>query len=348
MEEYARLVLDDAMLTTEIKESRHSLAAAVLHLQQGSHGQLSASAVDSSDELFLIHRDILRDVGCEISTSSEYERADESEVAAVAGKRLSEALRVIEEYGKTLDRDFSAAIERLRYRGYEIERRLALTIRARVRFSKVRLYVLLTEALCCADWYATAEAALEGGAQCLQLREKDLTDRELLERAKRLADLCREHDALFIVNDRPDIAVLSNAHGVHLGQDDLSVSDARRTLCSNMLVGVSTHTPKQLAEAADAVPDYIAVGPMFATPTKPQDHIAGPRALAAARESTSLPLVAVGGIDPGNAREVLSAADCCLCVCRSVISTPDVAASAARLQTVANCAQDAGNSGGCS
>jgi thiamine-phosphate pyrophosphorylase len=194
-----------------------------------------------------------------------------------------------------------------------------------------RLYVLITESLCRVAWFETAAAVLAGGADVLQLREKGLSDRELLRRAQRLAALCREFGALFIVNDRPDIASLSGADGVHLGQDDMTVADARRILTPNTMVGVSTHNIEQFYAAADAAPDYIAVGPMFATATKPQDHIAGPETLAQARQHCSIPLVAIGGISQSNASAVLAAAPCCLCVCQAVISQPDPRRAAAEL-----------------
>ena len=103
---------------------------------------------------------------------------------------------------------------------------------------------------------------------------------------------------------------------------------------STSIVGVSTHTIEQVTEAAAESPDYIAVGPMFDTPTKPQDHIAGPATLAEARKYTSLPLVAIGGITAENAHEVLSSAVYCLCVCTAVIAQPDVEGAAARLRTL--------------
>ncbi|MBU0717316.1 MAG: thiamine phosphate synthase, partial [Planctomycetes bacterium] len=184
------------------------------------------------------------------------------------------------------------------------------------------------------DWFATAEAALEGGADCLQLREKDLPDRELLGRARRLGDFCREHGALFIVNDRPDLAVLSGADGVHLGQDDVTVSQARRIMPSTAIIGVSTHTLEQFDEAIAQAPDYIALGPMFPTATKPQDYVAGPEMLAEASSRTSLPLVAIGGINNANAGQVLSRAWCSLCVCSAVVAQTDVAAATARLSAV--------------
>ncbi len=325
MEEYARLGLEDAGLSGEIKETRHALAKAVADFEDRC--RLTTGSLIAA-------RDILGDVGTEVETETEYQRSDESHVATAAGKRLSEAFRVIEEYGKTLDADFAAAMEKLRYRGYEIERRLALTLRAKERFDHVRLYVIITETHCRSGWFATAEAALTGGADCLQLREKNLPDRELLDRAKRLAVLCREHEALFILNDRPDIAVAVGAHGVHLGQDDVPVSAARRILPASGIIGVSTHTIEQVEEAAAEAPDYLAVGPMFDTATKPQSHIAGTATLAAARSRTALPLVAIGGISVQNASDVLAAARCTLCVCRSVTAQNDVESAARSLRKV--------------
>ncbi len=319
MEEYARLGLGDAGLSTAIKETRHALVHAI--------------PTRLGDQL-IPARDITGDVGCEVSVPAEYERSDSRCVALTAGKRLGEALRAIEEYGKTVDSAFAARVEKIRYRAYEIERRLGLTVRAQDRFGCVRLYVILTESLCSGEWFATAEAALQGGADCLQLREKTLSDRVLLERAKRLAGLCHERDALFIVNDRPDVAAISGADGVHLGQDDIPIVDARRMLPPSCMVGISTHTPAQAAAAAATAPDYIAVGPMFATATKPQTQIAGPQALAAARAHTSLPLVSIGGIDVSNVHDVLSSAACTVGVCRAVIAQPDVVDAASRLRAL--------------
>lgn len=324
MEDFARLVLDDAGLSSEMKHARHALAEVCSVFEKRS---------DAKPGLLISARDIVHDVGCDVATPSEPARRDNLDVAIAAGKRLSEAFRAIEEYGKTLDATFAAAIEKLRYRGYEIERRLAMTVRAKANFGQVRLYVILTEALCVGDWFTTAEATLRRGADCLQLREKDLPDRELLVRAKRLATLCREHEALLIVNDRPDIATASGAHGVHLGQDDLSVSAARRVLPPSAIVGVSTHTVDQIASAAANAPDYIAVGPMFVTPTKPQPHVAGPDTLAAAGNRTSLPLVAIGGITVDNADELLAGGPCALCVCRGIIEHRDVESATRRLRT---------------
>ncbi len=195
-------------------------------------------------------------------------------------------------------------------------------------FKKVKLYVLLTEAWCRGDWYQTAEEMLAGGAQAIQLREKQLNDRELLERAARLRSICERHGALLIINDRADIAAAA-AHGVHLGQDDLPVGEARRIVGANSIIGLSTHTLEQAKAALEDPPDYLAVGPMFPSPTKPQDHIAGPATLNAVREITSLPLVAIGGITADNAAE-LGAANA-LAMCSAVIGAEDVTSAVREL-----------------
>lgn len=328
MEEYARFALCDAGLSLAIKEARHDLQTIVQNSESAT-AELGQTQTDA----ILTHRDVAGDVGRTIGTESEYQRKDAEQVARAASKRLTEALRVLEEYGKTLDIALATSMEKLRYRAYDLERRITLTQQSIARFAKVHLYVLVTESLCQNDWYETAVAALRGGADCLQLREKKLSDRELLDRARRLANLCRENGALFIVNDRPDIARLSNANGVHLGQDDLTVADARCMLPAHCMVGISTHRIEQVKSAADDTPDYIAVGPMFETQTKPHNRIAGVETLVAARQHTALPLVAIGGIDDRNIESILSAAHPTICVSRAVIAQHDPAKAAANLRS---------------
>ena len=319
MEEFARLGLQDVTLSREIKELRHDLREAI-------------------PETLCLHliefRNIAEDVGTRMTTEAEQKRNGVEEVAVAAGKRLSEALRALEEYGKTLDPSIAAKVKALRYRGYEIEQRLVCISSAIRKFGEVRLYVLITESVCRGDWFAAAEAALDGGADVLQLREKHLPDSELFRRAVRLSQLCRDRGKLFILNDRADIAALSHAHGVHLGQDDLPVAAARKILPPGSIVGVSTHSIDQAISVAKACPDYLAVGPMFETETKPQNRIAGPETLRAVRAITSLPLVAIGGIQEFNADAVLFAAPCCLAVCSAVVAAQNVRAAMERIRAL--------------
>lgn len=308
MEDYVRFVLDDPAGCALLKQLRHDLRECVRHVPL---------------EELMGARDTPGDVGTGISTASERQRTDARDAFVASAKRLSEALRTIEEYAKTFDVGLAAAMESLRYRTYEAEQRVILRGTRSARFAKVRLYVLVTASMCRCDWLETAAEAIAGGADCIQLREKDLDDGELLARARRLSALCRRRGAIFIVNDRPDIALLSDADGVHLGQTDIPVPDARRILGPDRLIGLSTHTPEQFRAALRLTPDYIAVGPMFASATKPQEHVPGPSLLALAESQASVPVVPVGGISIDNAGILRQAGARRLCACSAVISSDD-------------------------
>ena len=316
MEDYARFVLNDPAGCAALKGYRHDFVASLKGL---------------SLDTLLMSRDVWGDVGTTITVDSQRRRRDPREVCVAAAKRLPEALRTIEEYVKTFDADLSSAVERLRYRAYELEQRLLLRGRISGRFAGVKLYVIITESLCRGEWFAAAQGAVAGGAGCLQLREKALDDEELLKRARRMTQLCHDAGVLFMVNDRPDIARLSEADGVHLGQTDMSMTDARRMVGPDRLIGISTHTAEQFRSAASQVPDYISVGPMFGTATKPQSRVPGRELLRLAVKETEIPVVPIGGITQGNADILIEAGARRVCVCSAVIGSDDVENAARRL-----------------
>lgn len=288
MEDYARFVLNDRELSAALKQVRHTLATV-----------LRPTLPEA-----ILHRDTPGDVGTTIATETERRREDVADVVTAAGKRLGEALRSIEEYLKTLAPSDAARVEQLRYRFYDMEQRIARTLCPANRFADVRLYVLVTERCCRRPWLEAAEEALIGGADCLQLREKDLDSGELLRRAYRLVELCRRYGKLCIINDRPDVAILSDADGVHVGQDDLPAVEARKLIGRGKLLGVSTHRIEQARRAVLDGADYIGVGPIFRSETKPRDFVAG---LDYAREVAAeirVPAVAIAGITVENVDEV--------------------------------------------
>ncbi|MGB0717467.1 MAG: thiamine phosphate synthase, partial [Phycisphaerae bacterium] len=165
--------------------------------------------------------------------------------------------------------------------------------------------------------------AIRGGATCLQLREKDLSDQELLERASEFVAICRAGGAISVINDRCDVAMASGADGVHVGQDDIAVTTVRRLVGPDMVIGVSTHNLEQARAAAQSGVDYVAIGPMYATSTKPRSFVAGIETLSNVRKNMSLPLVAIGGIDAARAGDVMQAGADCLCVCTAVTAHDD-------------------------
>jgi thiamine-phosphate pyrophosphorylase len=313
LEEHARFVQDDPVLTERVKRLRHDL--------------VEAGKIFGTDAL-LAERDIQHDVGTQISTASEQTRGGAGDVAAAAGKRASEALRCIEEYGKIINAEAAARIEQLRYELYAVEQDLLIIGPRRQRLRAARLFVLVTEALCNGPWLIVCEQAIAGGADALQLREKSLSDRELLYRARELRELTRLHGVLLFINDRPDIARLAGADGVHVGQDDLKVSEARHIGGGCVLVGKSTHSVEQAQLALAESPDYIAVGPMFTSKTKPDVEVQGPMLLEEVLAMTDVPVVAIGGITETNAASLKPRGVRCIAVCQSVISARDPAAAA--------------------
>jgi thiamine-phosphate pyrophosphorylase len=174
--------------------------------------------------------------------------------------------------------------------------------------------------------------ALAGGVDIVQLRSKDAGDGEILSAAARFRHLCHEHGALLIVNDRPDLAVAADADGVHVGQDDESVPRARETVGPDRLVGLSTHTPAQVDAAGEAAVDYIGVGPVNATPTKPGRSAVGLELVRHAVARSVVPFFAIGGIAPGNVADVARIGARRVAVVRALTQSADPESTARQLR----------------
>jgi thiamine-phosphate diphosphorylase len=183
-------------------------------------------------------------------------------------------------------------------------------------------------------------ATLEGGCRMVQLREKEWPSGRLLPLAERLGGRCRRAGVTFIVNDRVDLAVAAGADGVHLGQDDLPPRAARPLLRPGMILGRSTHTLAQAERARDEAADYVAVGSMFETATKPDFELAGPDLLRRIRPLTPQPLVGIGGITHENVGDVIRAGADGVAVISAVCGAPDPAAATRRLLAAIREARD--------
>jgi thiamine-phosphate pyrophosphorylase len=172
-------------------------------------------------------------------------------------------------------------------------------------------------------------AAAAGGVDVIQLREKHLPDEELLALARDTQLLCSELGVLFIVNDRPHVARDARADGVHVGQDDMAPVEVREVVGDAAIVGLSTHAVEEIDAADPALVDYIGVGPVHATPTKPGRTAVGTELVRYAAANARLPFFAIGGLDAGNVHEVLDAGATRVCVLRAIADAddPQVAAS---------------------
>ena len=325
-EDYARFALESPALAARLKSLRH---------------KLRSLAADFGGAKLLAARDTPGDVGTTLATESEGSRSSGPDVAAAALKRLQEALRVIEEYAKIERPSAASAAEALRYEAYAIESDL---LAPRRRLRDARLYVIVTTALCEGrDPADVARAAVRGGAGIVQLREKEMCAGEFLALSKQLQAVCSEEGALFIVNDRIDIAAASGADGVHLGETDVSCADARKLLGSGSIIGISTHAIEEARQAEADGADYIGVGTIFATQTKVPKQLAGLEYVRAVASEIRIPGYAIGGMKAGVIPSVVKAGADRVAVCTAIIAADDVEAAAREINALLPGRSDAGD-----
>jgi thiamine-phosphate pyrophosphorylase len=297
MEEYCRFVLNSADLSAQCKNLRHRLSAAIARLDA---------------EKLITSRDCQRDVGACLQVPDQMARGDLKDCFTAAAKRLPEALRALAETAQTINGFNGQVFEQLRFDCYTLEKLVVTFSSAMERYSGVQLYVIVTvkhiSQIPNALKLATDCAA--GGADCIQLRCKGIGDSELFKLACEMVKVCHDNDAICIINDRPDIAIASDADGVHLGQDDLPVDQVRRLQTEPMIIGLSTHNTDQLKEAIAQCVTYVGLGPVYATDTKPGLKPAGLQYAGSAIEmlsQTGIGHAAIGGINMENIDAVLKA-----------------------------------------
>ena len=202
----------------------------------------------------------------------------------------------------------------------------------RLDFSDVALYGVTPRLNRGTDIVSKAEAALKGGLDALQARFGDLTDRDALVLGRALKSLCAAHDALFLVNDRVDLAVAIDADGVHLGQDNLPAVVAREMLGHRKLVGVSCHALPEALQAQKDGADYVSCGPVWATPTKPDYAATGLGLVGLYKAALRVPFVVIGGVNEANIAEVVKTGARTVAVVRALFDAADPGAVAGRMR----------------
>jgi thiamine-phosphate pyrophosphorylase len=319
IEDFCRFYLTSAPLTTCAKQLRHTLSAAIAKLDPA---QLIAS------------RDSLGDVGAGATVDNQLQRKDLRDCFTAGCKRLTESLRALAEMTQTLNPEVAQTIEKLRFSAYTLEKNIVLFADTSEKFKPVRLYVIISNALPI-DVFSLTRQCIAGGADCIQLRSKstgrltvDVDDDKLFALASEFVKVCKDAGVLAIINDRVDIAVAAGADGVHLGQDDLPIEQARKLQLAPLIIGKSTHSIEQLRAACEELPTYVSLGPVFSTSTKPD---AAPVGLDYVRQgveilaSTGIRHVAIGGITLDNVEEVLKAGARTIAVCSAVTGADDAA-----------------------
>ena len=318
VEDYVRFVWNDQHLVRLCKELRHELASILARLPQNC---LHAA------------RDTQRDVGTSVTTPSESQRANAESVLAANWSRVQQSLRCLEEYSKVIAPPVSSALEALRYRTYTLERAMTILTASVERLAVAHLYVLIDGRSTEAEFRAQVMMLVEAGVDVLQLRDKKLSDRELLARGHLLRELTRERGVLCIMNDRVDLAAMVRADGVHLGQDDLPLQEARSVLGCEALIGISTHSLEQAQAAVLDGANYIGCGPTFPSATKSFEAFPGLEFLRQVQQEIRLPAFAIGGIGPDNVTRVCETGFCRVAVSHSVVQAADPVEAARILKT---------------
>jgi thiamine-phosphate pyrophosphorylase len=335
IEDYCRFTLNSAPLSGRAKEMRHKLSSAIARLNA---------------ERLLASRDTPGDVGVGQTIESAIGRMDLKDSLTAACKRLPEALRVLAETLRSDEPGIADEMERLRYAGYSLEKDIVLFANTQVRFSKVRLYVLINSSLPAvslpalslskgsnppADVFTLTGQCIAGGVDCLQLRAKDIDADRYFAVACEFVKMCKDAGVISIINDRADIAIASGADGVHLGQNDLPIEQARKLQLTPLIFGKSTHSIAQLNAAITELPTYVSLGPVFATPTKPNTKPVGLEYVKQALPiltDTGVGHVAIGGINESNIDAVLRAGAKTIAVSSTVAASPDPKAACKKLK----------------
>jgi len=317
LEDVARFLLNDASLSHQLKAMRHNL---VKSLSQFGPALMS-------------ERNAETDVG--IGTEISHQQDLLSLVTANA-RRVEEALRVVEELSKLPDLSsalHSKDFETARFNLYTLQRELISRLTRQQKIKQLTgLYVIIdTQTLGFKGEVDAARKAINGGARVIQLRDKQRSKGELLAIAKKLADLCRKSNVLFIVNDYLDIALASEADGIHIGQDDLPLSVIRKELPVDKVIGLSTSTLAEAQKAEAEGVDYMAVGSIFSSPTKPKATVVGLERLRQIGKAISIPIVAIGGINRQNIGEVMATGADSAAVISAVLNQKDIESAARQL-----------------
>jgi len=319
IEDWCRFGLDRQDLVIPLKDWRQQL------------GQLHADCYRQA-------RSTATDPAAGLSHPAQQSRTDSTQVLKANASRVQEALRVIEEFARTGDAELARTAASVRYALYDHEVRILEACGRNLRLQRLdrsRLCLITDPGSsdCSAEMLKRVELALATGVSLVQYRRKQGTDALRLQEARQLAELCQAHQALLIINDRIDLALLVNADGVHLGQDDLPHAAARQLMGPEKLIGRSTHRLAQLEQAQEEGADYLGVGAVYATATKADRTAAGLGWVRDASASARIPWFAIGGINGDNITEVLAAGASRVAVVSAIMGASDPAAAARQLLT---------------
>lgn len=318
LEDYARLVGENAGVAEQVKHLRHQLASVLSPLPR--RDRLSVRATH-------------RDAGTELTTEQETSRHNLASVVPAACERVAQSLRNLEEFSKLISTSTSEALKQLRYEAYDVLAQCELRLLNDQRLTvEQQLYLLVDCSQPVDEFRHSVRSLAAAGVDLFQLRDKQAEGARLMQYARAAVDALSETAAKLIVNDRVDVALASGAVGVHLGQDDMLLSDARAMSGGRLWVGISTHDIEQAIQAEQQGADYIGCGPTFPSSTKSFDAFAGTAFLQQTAQRITLPIFAIGGITLDNLVGVLQAGCTRVAVSGAIHHAADPLAAARKIK----------------
>ncbi|MCD4657898.1 MAG: thiamine phosphate synthase [Planctomycetes bacterium] len=299
VEDICRFMLDDAASGSALKDARQRLRLAVVEI--------------ADNVVLLSERDTEEDLGRIWEGAGEYKRVDLAGIVTANFKRVQEGLRSIEELVKQLKTDKSVniakKIEKTRYESYVLEKDISHKVFAKI-LDKINFTLIFDPAACAMNPWELLNSALNAGVDSVQFRVKGYFEKEqeLLDLARKTQEICRKYDVPLIINDRADWALILCAEGLHVGQKDLAVADARRILRINQVLGLSIANDTDLGQAQESGADYFGVGALFETITKQVENTLGVDLYKKTLKILEKPVFGLGGINEENLLQVKLAA----------------------------------------
>lgn len=323
LEDISRMLLNDSGLTRQFKTLRHDLIRADLSL----------------NKRLIESRDSVNDIGASMTVPGEATRKNLPDILVANAKRAQESLRVLEELAKLPTVNFdSEKYKQARFTLYTLERNLLSKLLRDDKLKKLNgIYVVIDiDTLQDRDPVKITRMVIKGGAKTIQLRDKTGNKRGMLHLARELQQLCIENDVLFIVNDYLDIALAANADGLHIGQDDLPIPEARKILPIDKIIGCSATTFDQAVAAATTGADYIGLGAVFPTTSKTEIDVCGLKVLKQVTDEINIPVVAIGGIKKSNLLQIMDAGANAAAVISAILQAEDPEAATRELVGIIN------------
>ncbi len=306
LEDIARFILRDLKITKKLKLLRHSFSkkASFFNLQ------------------FLNSRG--KDIGAKMILKEEKERKDISDLVLANSKRCQEAIRVLEEHFKLFDRKSSVFFQASRFLLYEIEKEIYGKVSKKEKLKKLfPLYLIFDSQYFGKEPLETLKKVISGGITAIQYRDKINPKNKVLRFALRFKKICQQNEVLFLINDFLDITLSVEADGLHLGQEDLPLGSAKKILPFDKIIGISTHNLREAKKTEKEGVDYISVGAVFPTSTKKDVVLINLSEIKKIKKQVSLPLIAIGGINENNLKEVLESGVKGIAISKAIMKAKD-------------------------